>query len=148
MKKVLVTVLLVMFSLGFAQGRLFGEALGASMGFVPSFGVSASAAMGAERVLGPMDLRGGFGFSSGGSFSLFADLLYPIAGQSLNFNLGGGLIVAGGGGSAAFGIRGIAGLEIPVTSIFSVLVELQPTIIFTGGSSFGMGIEVGPRLYF
>lgn len=148
MKKVWVTALVVMFSLGFAQGRLFGEALGASVGFVPSFGVSAAAAMGAERVLGPLDLRGGFGFSSGGSFSLFADVLYPVAGQGLNFNFGGGLLVVGGGGSAAFGIRGIAGLEIPVTSIFSILVELQPTFVLTGGSGFGMGIEVGPRLYF
>ena len=147
MKKLFFGVL-VMFSLGFAQGRLFGEALAAELSLVPGFGISANAAIGAEQVLGPLDLRGGLGFSSGGGFGLFADVLYPIQGQSLKFNLGGGLQISSGGGSAIFGLRGIAGLELPIERYFSLLIELRPIVFFVGSSGFDMGVVLGPRVYF
>ncbi|MCV4601188.1 hypothetical protein OFC63_34740, partial [Escherichia coli] len=65
--------------------------------------------------------------------------------------LGGGLVVAAAGGASAtaFQVRGILGLEFPVAGKFSLLTELVPGFTFAGGNSeFGLGINLGPRLYF
>ncbi|MER3479654.1 MAG: hypothetical protein C4327_04010 [Meiothermus sp.] len=138
-------------SVASAQGRLFGEALGGQLVLVPSFGLSLDLAAGAERLLGPLDVRGGLSIlaaGGGSSFGLFADLLYPVRASNLKVNLGGGISLTAGGGTS-FGLRGIAGLEFPLERYFSLLTELQLGVSFAGGgSSVGLGIVLGPRVYF
>lgn len=152
MKRVwIVLVAVLAISVASAQERLFGEALGGELSLVPGFGLSLGVAAGAERLLGPLDVRGGITIGAAGgasSFGIFADLLYPIRASNLKVNLGGGIGLAAGG-ATAFGLRGIAGLEFPIESYFSVLTELQLGVSFAGGgSSVGLGIVVGPRVYF
>ncbi|HEU4741442.1 MAG TPA: hypothetical protein VFS50_07595 [Meiothermus sp.] len=138
-------------SVASAQGRLFGEALGGELSLVPSFGLSLDVAVGAERLLGPLDVRGGLNVGAAGgasSFGVFADLLYPIRASNLKINLGGGVGLTAGG-ATSFGLRGIAGLEFPLERYFSILTELQLGVRFAGGgSSVGLGIVLGPRVYF
>jgi uncharacterized membrane protein (GlpM family) len=144
-------VLVAMVSVASAQGRWFGEALSGELSLVPSFGLSAEVTVGAERLLGPLDLRGGFALSAGGGSALFAlgaDVLYPIPLESLKLDLGGGVRLRTGG-TTVFGLRGIAGLEFPVQGAFALRVEAQPTLFFAGGGSeFDLSIVVGPRVYF
>ncbi|PZA06833.1 hypothetical protein DNA98_11530 [Meiothermus sp. Pnk-1] len=138
-------------SVASAQGRLFGEALGGELSLVPGFGLSLGATVGAERLLGPLDARGGVVIAAAGgaaSFGLFADVLYPVQASNLNFNLGGGVGLTAGG-ATAFGLRGIAGLEFPLERYFSLRTELQLGVSFAGGGSgVGLSIVVGPRVYF
>lgn len=151
MRKLLVLVLAMVLSGAFAQGRLFGEVASGNMGLVPNFGLNLQARMGAENLLGPLALRGGFGLatSSGGTaFTIGADVIYFLRSGNPNFYFGGGLgLVAGG--TTLFSLNGNAGVELPVTRDFNFFVELQPALRFAGGSSqFALGIEFGPRLYF
>lgn len=152
MKRLVIVVLVAILSGALAQGRLFGEVAAGNVGLVPNFSLEVGARLGAENVIGPLALRGGFGLATGGFgtlFSIGADVIYFLRSSgSLDFYFGGGLgLVAGG--ATQFLINGNAGLEIPVTRDFNFLVELQPSLRFVGGSSsFGLGIEFGPRLYF
>ncbi len=151
MKKLITLVLVAILSGAFAQGRLFGEVASGNMSLVPGFSLSVQARMGAENVIGPLALRGGFGLATGGGtqFSIGADVIYFLRSSgNPDFYFGGGLgLVAGG--TTVFSINGNAGLEIPVTRDFNFFVELQPALLFAGGSStFVMGVEFGPRLYF
>ncbi len=152
MKRLWIALIAVLaISVASAQGRLFGEALGGELSLVPSFGLSLSVAGGAERLLGSLDVRGGLGIAAAGGgslFSLFADLLYPVRASNLKVNLGGGVGLTAGG-ATSFGLRGIAGLEFPLERYFSLLTELQLGVSFAGGgSSVGLGIVLGPRVYF
>lgn len=152
MKRLWVALMAVLaISVASAQGRLFGEALGGQLVLVPSFGLSLDLAAGAERLLGPLDVRGGLSIlaaGGGSSFDLFADLLYPVRASNLKVNLGGGISLTAGEGTS-FGLRGIAGLEFPLERYFSLLTELQLGVSFAGGgSSVGLGIVLGPRVYF
>lgn len=151
MKKLLVLFVAMVLGGAFAQGRFFGEVAGGNVNLVPNFSLSASARMGAENVLGPLALRGGFGLqtSSGGTaFGIGADVLYFLRNPGLDFYFGGGLGLQAGG-NTVFVLSGTAGLELPVSGNFNFLVELQPAINFVGGSSqFTLGVEFGPRLYF
>lgn len=152
MKKLLLGLLvLASLSVASAQGRLFGEALGGDLRLAPGFSLSLNATAGAERLLGPLDLRGGVAIAAAGggaSFGIFADVLYPLELQSVKLNLGGGLGLQFGGGSE-FDLRGIAGLEFPIQSYFSLLTELRLVLGFAGGgTAVGLDILVGPRVYF
>ncbi|GIW34820.1 hypothetical protein [Meiothermus sp.] len=151
MKKLIALVMVAILSGAFAQGRLFGEIASGNMSLVPGFSLSVQARMGAENVIGPLALRGGFGLFTGGGtqFAIGADVIYFLRSSgSLDFYFGGGLGLVAGGGTL-FSINGNAGLEIPVSRDFNFFVELQPALRFSGGASdFVLGIEFGPRLYF
>ncbi|RIH83460.1 hypothetical protein Mlute_02195 [Meiothermus luteus] len=151
MKKLFALLAVALLSGALAQGRLFGEVASGNLSMVPSFGLSVSARMGAEELLGPLALRGGFGLGVSGSstnFNLGAGVLYFLRGSSLPFYFGGGLGLQAGG-ATAFNLNGAAGLELPVTRDFNFFLELQPSIRFVSGSSqFTLGLEFGPRLYF
>jgi len=151
MKKFMVVVLMAILSGALAQGRLFGEIASGNMSLVPGFSLDVRARMGAENVLGPLALRGGFGLLTGGGtqFGIGADVMYFLRSSgNLDFYFGGGLGLVAGGGTL-FSITGNAGLEITVTRDFNFFVELQPALRFSGGASdFVLGIEFGPRLYF
>jgi len=151
-KKLILGLLVVAsLSVASAQGRLFGEVLSGELQLVPSFGLSAAVTAGAERLLGPLDLRGGLALSAGGGgavFALGADVLYPIPLEGLSLDLGGGLQLRTGN-PTVFGLRGIVGLEFPLQRDFSLRVEAQPTIFFGGGGSeFNLSLVFGPRVYF
>jgi hypothetical protein len=151
MQKLVALVVVAILSGAFAQGRLFGEVASGNMSLVPGFSLGVQARMGAENVLGPLALRGGFGLFTGGGtqFGIGADVIYFLRSSgSLDFYFGGGLgLIAGG--STLFSINGNAGLEISVARDFNFFVELQPALQFSGGASnFVLGIEFGPRLYF
>ncbi|GIW25309.1 hypothetical protein [Meiothermus sp.] len=150
MRKLVVLVLVAVLSGALAQGRLFGEVASGNMSLVPGFNLSLQARMGAENVIGPLALRGGFGLFTGGGtqFAIGADVIYFLRSGSPDFYFGGGLGLVAGGGTL-FSITGNAGLEIPVTRDFNFFVELQPALRFSGGASdFVLGVEFGPRLYF
>ena len=88
------------------------------------FSLDVQARMGAENVIGPLALRGGFGLSTGGGtvFAIGADAIYFLRSSgSPDFYFGGGLgLVAGG--NTLFSITGNVGLEIPVTRDFNFFV--------------------------
>ncbi|MCS7067066.1 MAG: hypothetical protein RMK51_08135 [Meiothermus sp.] len=151
MRKIVVLVLVAVLSGAFAQGRLFGEVAGGNISLVPGFSLGVQARMGAENVLGPLALRGGFSLftGTGTAFGIGADVIYFLRSSgSPDFYFGGGLGLVSSGGTL-FGINGNVGLEVPVTRDFNFFLELQPALQFAGGSSnFVLGIEFGPRLYF
>ncbi|WP_027883181.1 hypothetical protein [Meiothermus rufus] len=151
MRKLLVAVLVVLLSGALAQGRMFGEVASGNLSLVPGFDLGVQARMGAENALGPLALRGGVGLSVNGGtvFSIGADLLYFLRSSgNPDFYFGGGLGLVAGGGTL-FSINGSAGVELPVTRDFNFFVELQPALLFSGGTSqFVLGVEFGPRLYF
>ncbi|MDW8480520.1 MAG: hypothetical protein RML14_01135 [Meiothermus sp.] len=151
MKKILGLLVVALLSGALAQGRLFGEVASGNLSMVPNFGLSASARVGAENLLGPLALRGGFGlgvFGGSTNFNLGADVLYFLRGSSPTFYLGGGLGLQTGA-ATAFDLNGAAGLELPITRDFNFFLELQPTLRFVSGSSqFILDLEFGPRLYF
>lgn len=160
MKRLLVLMALFVLSGAFAQGRVFGEAISGQLSITPAFGVSLGLQAGKENLLGPLSLRGGAAVSVanvGGAtatvFGLTTDVLFPftLQGPNLYAGVGGGLVVAAAGGATGTGfqLRGILGLEFPVAGKFSLLTEVVPGVTFAGGGSqFGLGLNLGPRLYF
>lgn len=76
MKRVwIVLVAVLAISVASAQGRLFGEALGGELSLVPGFGLSLGVAAGAERLLGPLDVRGGITIGAAGALPALASSL-------------------------------------------------------------------------
>lgn len=160
MKKLLVLMVVFVLTGAFAQGRVFGEAVSGQISVTPAFGMSLGLQAGMENLLGPLTLRGGATVAVGNAggtaatlFGLTTDVLLPftLQGPNLYAGLGGGLVVAAAGGASAtaFQVRGILGLEFPVAGKFSLLTEVVPGFTFAGGNSaFGLGINLGPRLYF
>ena len=153
MKKFWIFLAVMMLSGALAQNRMFGEVASGQLDLVPSFGLSVSGRLGAENVIGALALRGEaqLATSNGGTrFAFGADALYFLrqSGNSTEFYFGGGLGLISGG-QTVFGLRGIAGVEIPVQNNFTFVVEAQPTLYFVGGASeFQLGLTFGPRLYF
>ncbi|AWR86093.1 hypothetical protein [Meiothermus taiwanensis] len=151
MKKLLVLLVAMVLGGAFAQGRFFGEVASGNVNLVPNFSLSAAARMGAENVLGPLALRGGFELqtsNAGTAFGISADALYFLRNPGMDFYFGGGLGLLAGG-STVFVLSGAAGLELPVSGNINFLVELKPELYFAGGNSqFALGVEVGPRVYF
>lgn len=143
--------LLVIASLSVDSARepLFGAALAARLQIIQGFSLPLAATAGAERLLGPLDLRGGVSLGAGSgstaSFGILADMLYPLPLESLKLDLGGGLGLETGGGTE-FDLRGIAGLKFPVNTSF--FLHTERITGFAGGSGVGLGIVVAPRVYF
>lgn len=101
------------------------------------------------------DIRANLGFSYlGGGVVFGADALFDIAltnvDAPLSLYLGGGPLVAVGGGGASFGIEGIAGLEYRLTDLDfrsgSLFFELGPVVAIPGG--FGFLGRFGFNYYF
>ncbi|RDI96186.1 hypothetical protein DV704_04550 [Meiothermus sp. QL-1] len=152
MKKIFALLVVAMLSGALAQGRVFGEVATGNLNMVPNFSLGVSARAGAEDVLGPLALRGGFTLntSSGGTtFGLGADALFFLRGVSPTFYFGGGLGLQSAGNNTTFSLGFPVGVELPVTRDFNFIAELQPVLNFTGGQSqFTLALQVGPRLYF
>lgn len=150
MRKLLVLVLAVVLSGAFAQGRWFGEVASGNVSLAPGPGLSLQARMGAENVLGPLALRGGFRLdtSGGTEFTIGADAIYFLRSGNPDFYFGGGLgLIARN--TTLLSLNFNAGVEIPVTRDFNFFVELRPALQFSGGASqFALDIAFGPRLYF
>jgi len=152
MRKLIAVVVLAL-GLASAQGRLFGEALGGQIAFVPSFGALLTAQAGMEKILGPLDARVGLTLGLASNIvagGLNLDVLYGVPLESLKADVGAGfgVVFAGAGGSsgALFNLRGLVGLEVPLQGALAVRVE--PTLIYNIDSqTVGLVVNLGPRVY-
>lgn len=117
---------------------------------------SASAAIGADKVLGDLGARGSLGFSfvtlggtTGLGVSLGADLLYPFGQDSVKPYVGAGVGMSfGSSGSTAFNVHGILGADFAFTPTASIFAELTPAMVFGGGSSaFNIGGRAGIKVF-
>ncbi|GGM91360.1 hypothetical protein GCM10007092_00400 [Thermus composti] len=154
--KTLVLAALLAFGAAFAQGRLYGEALGGELALAPNFELSLGVQAGAEEVLGPVGLRGGLSVLAGNNATLLGfavDALYPLPlelAQNLKVDVGLGLGLTfasvGGASSTDFGIRGLIGLEVPVQGALALRLEPTFTYLFDAQQAT-FGIQFGPRVY-
>jgi hypothetical protein len=132
-----------------AQGRLFGEALGAQIALVPNPGLLLAGQAGAERILGPLDARVGLALGLTSNLvlgGLNLDVLYGIPLEGLKADVRAGFEVLFAGSRALFNLRGLEGLEVPLQGALAVRVE--PTLTYNINSqTVGLAVNLGPRVY-
>lgn len=107
---------------------------------------------GVERLAGPFGLQGGatlgiqpdqeaeVGLSAGALFNFGGSGPSPEAG--LGFT-----VLLGGGQQARFGLYGVAGLEAALNRSVSLVAHFRPVLLFTPTTTFGIGLNVGLRVY-
>lgn len=155
--------LLVLMIVGGAQAqrtsppgsRFYVEAgTGAEMDFFfaqgTAFGLQASFQGGVKDLAGPFGVGGRFALAvqgGGAAFDLGLDGIFHFGREGLVPLAGLGFRVFFGGGQTAFGLGALAGTELTLNRNASLVAQARPTLWFTGGTTFGLGISLGLRVY-
>lgn len=117
-----------------------------------SFSLVAAVDGGVRDLAGPFGVGGRFGIlvaQGGAAFELgLAGLSYfgkYGTGQSPLAGLGSRVFF--GGGQTLFGLSGVAGTEFFLNRQVSFVARAEPTLWFGGGTSFGLDLRAGLRIY-
>ncbi len=107
---------------------------------------------GVRDLAGPFGVGGRFGIQvaqGGASFLLGLSGLFHFGkyGTGMSPLAGLGFQVFFGGGQTFFGLNGVAGIEYFVNRQVAFVARAEPTLLFGGGTSFGLGLRAGLRVY-
>jgi len=107
---------------------------------------------GVRDLAGPFGVGGRFGIQvaqGGAAFVLGLSGLFHFGkyGTGISPLAGLGFQVFFGGGQTFFGLNGVAGIEYFVNRQVAFVARAEPTLLFGGGTSFGLGLRAGLRVY-
>ncbi|MGC8968043.1 MAG: hypothetical protein ACP5JV_06945 [Thermus sp.] len=117
-----------------------------------AFALAAVVDAGVRDLAGPFGVGGRFGigvFQGGAAFELGLSGLFHFGkyGAGLSPLAGLGFRVFFGGGQTTFGLNGAAGIEYFVNRQVAFVARAEPTLWFAGGTSFGLDLRAGLRVY-
>jgi hypothetical protein len=107
---------------------------------------------GVRDLAGPFGVGGRFGIQvaqGGAAFVLGLSGLFHFGkyGTGISPLAGLGFQVFFGGGQTFFGLNGVAGIEYFVNRQVAFVARAEPTLLFGGGTSFGLSLRAGLRVY-
>jgi len=152
----LALALLVLGSLAQAQRTYLEAGTTANMSFIfaqqTAFGLAATVDAGVRDLAGPFGAGGRFGIQvaqGGAAFELGLSGLFHFGkyGTGMSPLAGLGFRVFFGGGQTFFGLNGVAGIEYFVNRQVAFVARAEPTLWFAGGTSFGLDLRAGLRVY-
>lgn len=117
-----------------------------------AFGLVATVDAGVRDLAGPFGVGGRFGIQvaqGGAAFELGLSGLFHFGkyGTGMSPLAGLGFRVFFGGGQTFFGLNGVAGIEYFVNRQVAFVARAEPTLWFAGGTSFGLDLRAGLRVY-
>lgn len=107
---------------------------------------------GVRDLAGPFGVGGRFGIQvaqGGAAFLLGLSGLFHFGkyGTGISPLAGLGFQVFFGGGQTFFGLNSVAGIEYFVNRQVAFVARAEPTLSFGGGTSFGLSLRAGLRVY-